>query len=76
MQTQQEQPTPILEIAWTRFAQMDAYAKKRTKAHLNLRRWIGTLGVLATFLAILTTIFPSDQPSLLSVTLKFFLILE
>ena len=77
METQPEnqQPTPILKVAWTRYAQLNNYAKKRTKAHLQSRRWIGGLGVLATLLAITTTLYPSDQPNLLSVTLKFFLVL-
>ncbi|MBI5823180.1 MAG: SLATT domain-containing protein [Chloroflexi bacterium] len=75
METQPQQPTPILEIAWTRYAQMDTYAKKRTKAHLRSRRWIAALSVLATLLAILTTVFPVELFSLLGVVLKFLLIL-
>lgn len=71
---QNQEPTPILQIAWTRYAQLNNYAKKRTKAHLNLRRWIATLGVVATFLAILTTIYPSEEPTLSSFTLKFLLV--
>lgn len=54
----QQQSTPILEIAWTRFGQFDAISKKRTKAHIRIRRWIAILGVLATFFAILSTYFP------------------
>ena len=75
METTPKEPSPILTVAWTRFAQLDAYSKKRTKAHLNSRRWIGILGIVATLLAILTTIFPSEEPTLGSVALKFFLIL-
>lgn len=75
METQPQQPTPILQIAWTRFAQMDAYSKKRTKAHLRSRRLIAVLSVLATLFAILTTFFPAEQPSLLGVVLKILLIL-
>ncbi len=75
METQPQQPAPILEVAWTRYAQLDAYSKKRTKAHINSRRWISILSVAATFLAILTTIIPDETPSLLSVSLKFLLIL-
>ena len=36
----QQQPTPILEIAWTRFAQLDAISSRRTKKHLSMRRLI------------------------------------
>ncbi|MBL8102573.1 MAG: SLATT domain-containing protein [Anaerolineales bacterium] len=75
MDTQPQQATPILQIAWTRYAQLDAYSKKRTKAHINSRRWISILSVVATFLAILTTFIPDESPTLLSVSLKFFLIL-
>jgi uncharacterized membrane protein HdeD (DUF308 family) len=72
---QNQEPTPILQVAWTRYAQLNAYAKKRTKAHLNSRRWIAALGVLATLLAILVTVFPSAEPNLLSISLKFLLVL-
>ena len=75
MDTQLQPRTPILEIAWTRFAQLDSYSSKRTKAHLRSRRWIAILSVAATFLAILTTIFPDEQSALLGVFLKFLLIL-
>ena len=75
METETQEPTPILQIAWTRFAQMDAYSTKRTKIHTLFRRWIAVLSVLATFFAVITTYFPSDQPSLLGVVLKVFLIM-
>ena len=57
MENQPQQNTPILEVAWTRFAQLDAMATERSKAHLRLRKWIATLGVLTTFFAILTQLF-------------------
>mgnify|MGYP007006519693 CR=1 FL=1 len=41
MENQTQEPNPILQIAWTRFAQMDAYSSRRTKNHLNFRRWLG-----------------------------------
>ena len=44
---------PILNIAWTRVAALDAMSKKRSPGHYRVRRWIGILGVLATFLAII-----------------------
>ncbi|MBK6791144.1 MAG: SLATT domain-containing protein [Anaerolineales bacterium] len=75
MENQTQEPTPILQIAWTRFAQMDAYSTKRTKNHLRFRRWLGALSIIATLLAIITTLFPSDNPSLISVVFKFLLIM-
>ncbi len=75
METKTQEPAPILQIAWTRYAQLDAYSSKRTKSHLRFRRWIAVLSILATFFAVITTYFPSDQPSLLGVVLKALLIL-
>lgn len=61
METQPQKVTPILEVAWTRFAQLDAASLKRSKAHLRMRRWITALGVLATLFAILSTLFPENS---------------
>src|SRR6266508_6689557 len=46
--------TPILELAWTRVAHLDDMSKRRTRGYHNIRRWIAILGVIATFLAIIT----------------------
>ena len=54
MDTETAEVTPILKVAWTRVAQLDAIASRRSKGHLNIRRWITILGVLATLFAILT----------------------
>jgi uncharacterized membrane protein YbhN (UPF0104 family) len=54
MDTETAEVTPILKVAWTRVAQLDAIASRRSKGHLSIRRWIATLGVLATLFAILT----------------------
>ena len=54
MDTQTAEVTPILKVAWTRVAQLDAIASRRSKGHLTIRRWITVLGVLATLFAILT----------------------
>lgn len=61
MQTQSEQPTPILDIAWNHFAQLDEASSKRTKKYMRMRRWIAILGVLATLLAILSQLFPYES---------------
>lgn len=74
METQTQQVTPILQVAWMRFAQLDAAASKRSKSHLRLRRWIASLGVLATLFAILTEMYPSNFPLLGGLMLKILLI--
>lgn len=66
---------PILTIAWTRFAQLDAFAVRRSKPHLRLRWWIAALGVLATLFAVLTEIYPPDFPAAGGTGLKVLLIL-
>src|SRR5688572_27425727 len=58
METEVSKNTPILDIAWTRFAQLDASSKRGTSLYRNIRRWIATLGVLATLFAILSLFFP------------------
>ncbi|MBI3166521.1 MAG: SLATT domain-containing protein [Chloroflexi bacterium] len=79
METQpQQQVTPILEVAWMRFAQLDAMAFERSKAHIRLRKWITALGILTTLFAILTQLFAKGLETtapLLGWILKFFLIL-
>lgn len=54
METETPKPTPILEIAWLRHADLDLAADKRTRGFYNIRRWIAWLGVLATLFAIFT----------------------
>jgi len=76
METQPQQVTPILEVAWTRFAQLDAASTRRAKSHLNLRRWITALGVLATLFAILTELYPENFSPLGGVILKLLLIIS
>jgi hypothetical protein len=48
METEKPQTAPILNIAWTRVANLDAISKKRSRGHYRIRRWIAILGVLAT----------------------------
>jgi len=74
METEAPKATPILNIAWTRYAHLDSAAKRRTGAYFQIRRWIIWLGVLATLLAIVTQIFFSDSESLLGVIVKGFFI--
>ncbi len=76
METEQ-QVTPILKVAWTRFAQMSQAASKRKASHLQFRKWIAGLAVFATFLAIIIEIFGEGIKSfspLLALTLQLLLI--
>ncbi|HRJ59181.1 MAG TPA: hypothetical protein PLV64_23060, partial [Anaerolineales bacterium] len=63
MDNQEQNKTPILEVAWRKFAQFDDTSVKRTASYTNLRRWIAVLGVLATLFAILYTSYPGSFPS-------------
>lgn len=60
METETTKTPPLLNIAWTRFAHLDASSKRGTALYRNIRRWIIALGVLATFFAILSNSFPSS----------------
>jgi hypothetical protein len=71
METETQKTTPILEIAWTRFAQLDASSLRRTNAHKRLRIWITVLGVLATLFSILYSSFFSVDTSLMGATVHF-----
>lgn len=66
--------TPILEIAWRKFAQYDATSVKRTAAYLRLRQWIAIFGLLATLFAILTAIYPANFSAVGEFVLKVLLI--
>ena len=54
METETPKPSPILEIAWLRHADLDVAADKRTRGFYNIRRWIAWLGIFATLFAIFT----------------------
>ncbi len=75
METQTQQNTPILEVAWTRFAQLDAMALERSHIHLRLRRWIAALGILTTFFAILSELFAEGLSPLAANSLRTVFIL-
>lgn len=79
METETPRATPILQIAWARYSELDANAVARSKAHLNKRRWIAALGVLATLFAILAMLFPypptENQAALLGLTFRVLLVL-
>jgi hypothetical protein len=75
METQPQQVTPILEVAWTRFAQLDAMSLERSKTHLRLRKWVAALGILTTLFAILSQLFAESLSPLLGWILRFIFIL-
>lgn len=60
METEAPKPAPILEIAWTRYANLDLAADRRTAAFYSIRKWITWLGVLATLFAIVTQLYFPD----------------
>jgi len=70
----EDNKTPILNIAWTRYAYFDAQSNSRTKSNNRLRIWIYVLGVLATFLAIITQLFVKDPPDLIGWIIKIIFI--
>ncbi len=74
MDNQTETRAPILEVAWSRYAQMDAASEKMEKPHYGLRRWIAILGVLAAIFAVLTETYPDTFLVTGKTVLKFLLI--
>ena len=73
--TLEPQPdVPILKIAWTRFAQLDALAEKRDKPHFQWRKTISILGVLAALFAVITQVYSYYMPAVLGLVLKILLI--
>ena len=65
---------PILNIAWTHYAQLDALSNKHSKPHYRWRRWIAILGVLAALFAVITQAYSDSMPATLGLALKILLI--
>jgi len=65
---------PILNIAWTRFTQLDSLAEKRDNPHFQWRRRIAILGVLAALFAVVTQAYSEYLPAVLGLVLKVLLI--
>ncbi len=70
METETPKPAPVLEIAWTRYAQLDVSSLRRTRAYKRLRLTIAALSVLATFFAIIVTRYPRESSALLGVVIN------
>ena len=82
MENEAPKSTPILQIAWARFSELDRNAIARTTSHLSKRRWIAILGVLATLFAVLSQSFPyppaDGTPAIVAIvglTFRIFLVL-
>lgn len=65
---------PILNVAWKRYAQLDALSNKHSKPYYRWRRWISILGVLAALFAVVTQAYSNYMPAVLSLALKILLI--
>ena len=74
MATEPQPNVPILKIAWTRYAQLDALSEKRDKPFFRWRRWIAILGVLAALFAVITQAYSEYMPAWLGLFLKILLI--
>ncbi len=74
MAVEPQPSVPILNIAWTRYAQLDALSSKHSKPHYRWRRWISILGVLAALFAVVTQVYSNYLPAVLSLALKILLI--
>ncbi len=53
--------SPILKVAWTRYAQLDAASNENSKPHYRWRKWIAWLGVLAAFFAVVSQLITQWQ---------------
>ena len=76
MENETKERTPILDIAWTRFAIFDAAAKRRTRGFYNIRATILWLSVIATLFAIINTALFADaeQTNTLALVSKVFFV--
>ena len=74
MENETPERSPILDIAWTRFAIFDAAAGRRTRAFYRIRKIILWMSVAATLFAILTTVYPTNWPASVRLVLKFLFI--
>lgn len=64
----------ILEVAWNRYAQYNIAALRRKNSQQTLRWSVALLSVLATLVAILSSLFPEDDPAWRATVIKVILI--
>lgn len=74
MAVEHQPAVPILNIAWTRYAQLDALSSKHSKPHYRWRRWIAILGVLAALFAVITQVYSEYLPAILNLALRVLLV--
>lgn len=74
METETPKNTPILNIAWTRFAHLDASSLRGRRLYYTIRRWILVLGVVATLFAILSQLFPRESSGLVGLAIRVLLV--
>ncbi len=74
MENNIEKQLPILKVAWSRYAQLDAASEKQERPHYGIRRWIAILGVLATIFAVATETYPDTFLATGKILLKVLLI--
>ncbi|MGZ9221491.1 MAG: SLATT domain-containing protein [Anaerolineales bacterium] len=74
MERETPKTTPILNVAWARFSELDTTALARSKSHMRIRRGIAFVGILATLFAILSQSFPQNS-GLIGLGFRVFLIL-
>jgi len=68
-------PVPsILEVAWNRFAQYNNASNARKKSQFTLHRWVAIIGVLATLVAIISSLYPEPDPAWRAMAIKVTLI--
>jgi len=58
-----QSPNSILDLAWRYYAQLDEGEQARSQTQKRVYRWVILLGILATFFAILTEVYPENWPS-------------
>ena len=74
MENEAQKNTPILNIAWMRFAHLSNAARRGKNLHYQVRRWIIILGVLATLFAILSQLFPRESSGLVGLVIRILLV--
>lgn len=62
MENESRKNSPILDLAWSQYADLNASSSRGTRVHYTIRRWIALLGVLATLFAILSQLYPRENP--------------
>lgn len=74
MENETEERSPILEIAWTRFAIFDATAIRNTRGFYRIRKAILWFSVIATAFAIVNTALFSDRNDTPALIVKVFFV--